>query len=64
MTKLTVTFRNFANAFKNLHTFHLRNNDRETKLSELTTSPLVSDSPFQKFWYYDARKIFGTINLV
>jgi len=63
MTKLTVTFRNFANALKNLDIFHSRNIGRKTKLSHLTSSPFVSNSPFQ-IWYYDAVKKFRVVNLV
>ena len=61
--KLTVAFRNFANTFKNLDISHF-NIYRKTKLSQVTTSLLASNSQFQIFWYCDVVKIFRVINLV
>ena len=40
-------FRNFVNALKYLHIFHLRHIERKTTLSHSTNSPLVTNSPFQ-----------------
>ena len=49
MTEITVNFRDFAKELKNLDIFHFLNIDRKTKLSHLTSSLLISNSPFQIF---------------